>query len=164
MIDLSNIKKPVGFKKKKKRVGRGHGCHGTFSGRGCKGALARSGSSRKWGYEGGQMPLHRRLPKRGFLNIFKKEYRILNLSDLNRLFNDNEIVDEKTLIEKGIIDKNEKVKILSEGELFKKLEVNVEKISKKAAEKIKSVGGKVIIKKSIKKRIKNNKKKKAGSK
>ncbi|HOL48934.1 MAG TPA: uL15m family ribosomal protein, partial [bacterium] len=97
-------------------------------------------------------------------NIFKKEYRILNLSDLNRLFNDNEIVDEKTLIEKGIIDKNEKVKILSEGELFKKLEVNVEKISKKAAEKIKSVGGKVIIKKSIKKRIKNNKKKKAGSK
>lgn len=146
MIELNTLSKPVNWnKKRKKRVGRGTGCHGTFSGRGCKGSKSRSGHTNKWGYEGGQMPLHRRLPKRGFLHLDKTEFNVINLDTLNKYYSDGESVDKTNLENKGLLkNKNNKVKILGRGDLTKKLNITADKISKSAFDKITAAGGSVV--------------------
>ncbi|SDZ31357.1 LSU ribosomal protein L15P [Proteiniborus ethanoligenes] len=133
-----------GGSKKTKRLGRGTGSGwGKTAGRGQKGQKSRSGGGVRPGFEGGQMPLYRRLPKRGFTNIFATKYAIVNLEDLNR-FDDNTEVTPELLIQSGIIKKLEDgVKILGDGELSKKLTVKANKFSKTAAEKIEANGGKV---------------------
>jgi ribosomal protein L15, bacterial/organelle len=142
-LRLHDLKPAEGARKERKRVGRGIGSGlGKTSGRGHKGQKARSGGNIRPGFEGGQMPLTRRLPKRGFTNIFKKEYAIVNLSLLDN-FEDGTVVTPELLIEKGIIKKiKDGVKILGSGELNKKLTVKAHKFSKSAVDKIESVGGK----------------------
>lgn len=132
-----------GSTKKVKRVGRGIGSgHGKTSTRGHKGQNARSGGGVRPGFEGGQMPLYRRLPKRGFTNIFKKEFAVVNVETLN-CFEENTKVTPELLIESGII-KNVKdgVKVLGDGELKVKLDVTAHAFSKSAREKIEAAGGK----------------------
>ncbi|MGF7058308.1 50S ribosomal protein L15 [Brassicibacter mesophilus] len=133
-----------GGSKDTKRLGRGTATgQGKTGGRGQKGQNSRSGGGVRPGFEGGQMPLYRRLPKRGFKNIFAKTFAIVNLEDLNR-FEDNTEVTPALLLEAGIIRKlHDGVKVLGEGELNKKLTVKATKFSKSAAEKIEAVGGKV---------------------
>lgn len=140
---LHDLKPAEGSRKERKRVGRGIGSGlGKTSGRGHKGQKARSGGNIRPGFEGGQMPLTRRLPKRGFTNIFKKEYAIVNLSLLDN-FEDGTVVTPELLIEKGIIKKvKDGVKILGSGDLSKKLTVKAHKFSKSAIDKIESIGGK----------------------
>jgi len=142
-MKLHNLKPSPGSKKKRKRVGRGSGSgQGTTAGRGMNGQNSRSGGGTKPGFEGGQMPLYRRIPKRGFTNIFQKEYAIVNLETLNQ-FDDNEEVTVELLLENKIIKKElDGVKILGNGELNKKLTVKAHKFSKTAKEKIEAVGGK----------------------
>lgn len=142
-ISLSNIKVPRGATHKPKRRGRGEGSGlGKTSGRGNKGQLSRSGGGTRVGFEGGQMPLIRRIPKRGFFNIFKKEYAVVNIKDLSK-FAANEVVDVEKLYEKGIISSKElPVKVLGEGELSIALTVKANKFSKTAIEKITKAGGK----------------------
>jgi len=142
-MKLHNLKPSPGSKKNRKRVGRGSGSgQGTTAGRGMNGQNSRSGGGTKPGFEGGQMPLYRRLPKRGFTNIFQKEFAIVNLESLNK-FSDNEEVTVELLLENKIIRKElDGVKILGEGELNKKLTVKAHKFSKTAKEKIEAVGGK----------------------
>ena len=143
-MKLHELKPAEGATQSKKRVGRGTGSGlGKTSAKGHKGQKARSGS-KKNGFEGGQMPLTRRLPKRGFTNIWAKEYTIINLSDLNGLENDT-VVTAELLKEKGIISKIEKdgLKVLGRGELTKKLNVKAAKFSKTADEAIKAAGGSV---------------------
>ncbi|MGA2915911.1 MAG: 50S ribosomal protein L15 [Sedimentisphaerales bacterium] len=133
----------VGRKKQIKRVGRGPGSgHGKTCGRGTKGSLSRAGAGGKVGYEGGQMPLFRRLPKRGFSNFrFVRRYEIINVSQLDK-FDDGSIIDVKSLFNAGLVDSaNSVVKVLGDGELTKKLDVSVQKFSKTAQEKILSCGG-----------------------
>ncbi|AAM25417.1 large subunit ribosomal protein L15 [Caldanaerobacter subterraneus subsp. tengcongensis MB4] len=141
---LHDLKPAEGSTKKKKRVGRGIGSgHGKTSGRGHKGQNARSGGGVRPGFEGGQMPLTRRIPKRGFTNIFKKEYAIVNVGTLEERFEDGAEITPEVLIEKGIIkDVKDGVKILGDGELTKKLTVKAHKFSQSAVEKIQAVGGK----------------------
>lgn len=141
---LHDLKPAEGSTKKKKRVGRGIGSgHGKTSGRGHKGQNARSGGGVRPGFEGGQMPLTRRIPKRGFTNIFKKEYSIVNVGTLEERFEDGAEITPEVLIEKGIIkDVKDGVKILGDGELTKKLTVKAHKFSQSAVEKIQAVGGK----------------------
>ena len=129
---------------REKRIGRGEGSgHGGTSTRGHKGAQSRSGYSRKKGFEGGQMPLYRRLPKRGFKNIFAKEYSEVNVEQLNR-FEDNAVVDPVALVEAGIL-KNvlDGVRVLGSGELSKALTVRAQGFTKGAQQKIEAAGGKV---------------------
>ncbi len=132
--------------KKKKRVGRGMSSgHGKTSGRGQKGQKARSGKGVRLGFEGGQMPLYRRIPKRGFTNIFAKEFAIINVEDLNR-FEENTEITPELLISEGLLKKGkikDGVKILGNGDIDKKLIVNAHKFSKSAVEKIEAAGGKV---------------------
>ncbi len=131
-----------GDRKTRKRVGRGHGCgSGKTSGRGHKGQGSRSGGKVPRGFEGGQMPLQRRVPKRGFTNIFKTKYSIINVSDLN-VFKEGDRVDLPALIKRGMV-KNVKdgVKLLGNGSLEKRLDIRVQKASASAIEKIKSVDG-----------------------
>jgi large subunit ribosomal protein L15 len=141
-MNLSSIKPPAGQKHRKKRVGRGMGSgRGKTSTRGHKGARAISGYSIMRGFEGGQMPLHRRLPKRGFNNIFKKEYAIVNLRDLEKLPGDSFTAD--TLLELGVIKKlGDGLKVLATGNITRKIEVEAHVFSKAAAEKIEKAGGK----------------------
>jgi large subunit ribosomal protein L15 len=143
-VNLSELKSPAGSNKNKKRVGRGIGSgHGKTSTRGHKGQKARSGGGTRPGFEGGQMPLQRRLPKRGFNNIFRKEYVIINVKDLNR-FEDGTEVTPEVLLQAGLIKSlKEKVKILGDGELEKKLVLKVNKVSQQAQEKVTAKGGKV---------------------
>src|SRR6266487_5885950 len=124
-IGLNNIKAPAGATHKKKRVGRGPGSGlGKTAGRGNKGQKSRSGFSRMRGFEGGQMPLHRRLPKRGFTNIFKKENVIVKVSDLER-FDNGANVDEAALRSAGLVrGRADSIKVLSDGKLTKKLTVH----------------------------------------
>lgn len=145
MLELNSVKRPENYvKKKKKRVGRGNASNGTYCGKGCKGAKSRSGYSHKWGYEGGQMPLHRRLPKRGFTNIFKKEFNIVNLGFINDNFKTGDTVDKESLIKKGIIKKkNNPVKILAHGDIKIKVDVFVDAVSEAARKKIEASGGSV---------------------
>ena len=141
-MELNNLKPKKGARHAKKRVGRGPGSgHGKTSGRGEKGQKSRSGYSRMLGFEGGQMPLHRRLPKRGFTNIFKKDYVVVNVSDLER-FDNGATVDEAALRQVGLVKgQHDGVKILGDGELSKKLTVSATKFSKSAKEIIEKAGG-----------------------
>ena len=141
---LHELKKPEGSTKAPKRIGRGQGSgQGTTAGRGMNGQNSRSGGGVRLGFEGGQMPLYRRLPKRGFNNKWAKEYAEINVKDLNK-FDDGATVDAAALVEKGIVKKVlDGVKVLGNGELEKKLTVKAAKFSKSAAEKIEKAGGKV---------------------
>ena len=143
-MELSNLKPKKGARHAKKRVGRGPGSgHGKTSGRGEKGQKSRSGYSGKRGFEGGQMPLHRRLPKRGFTNIFKTDYAVVNVSDLER-FDNGASVDEAMLRQSGLVKgSHDGVKVLGDGELSKKLTVSATKFSKSAKEIIEKAGGTV---------------------
>lgn len=140
MAELSDLKKLV---KKRKRVARG-GSRGGTSGRGHKGQRARSGGKTRSGFEGGQMPLHRRLPKRGFTNVrFATEYELIKISDLDRLFTEGAVVDKAALIEKKIIPNRTRfVKVLGNGQLTKKLTVQLDAFTKSALEQITKQGGK----------------------
>ena len=140
-MNLSGLKPPPGQTKKKKRVGRGMGSgSGKTSARGHKGQHAGTGFGQKRGFEGGQMPLHRRLPKRGFKNIFKKEYAIINLGRLDKLEGDTFTVDQ--LVASGTIKKlGEGLKVLGTGQLTRKITVEAHHFSKSALEKIQQAGG-----------------------
>ncbi|MCF6097648.1 50S ribosomal protein L15 [Thermovorax subterraneus] len=140
---LHDLKPAKGSRKRPKRVGRGIGSgHGKTSTRGHKGQNARSGGGVRPGFEGGQMPLIRRIPKRGFTNKFKKEYAIVNVKDLN-VFEENTKVTPELLKEKGLIKQiKDGVKILGDGELNVKLEVVAHAFSSSAREKIEAAGGK----------------------
>ncbi len=142
-MKLSDLSPIPGSKKKNKRVGRGSGSgHGKTSCRGHKGQKSRSGGGTRIGFEGGQMPLHRRLPKRGFTNIFRKQYGIVNLAALDRL-SDSKVTPE-VLIEKGLIkDIKDGIKILGDGEIKKPLTVMAHAFSSSAKEKIIKAGGKI---------------------
>ena len=142
-MDLSNLKPAKGAKQTRKRVGRGPGSgNGKTAGRGHKGAQSRSGYSFKRGFEGGQMPLHRRLPKRGFNNIFRTEYAVVNLDQLEATFDAGATVTVETLREAGLVhSKHTPVKILGRGEVTKALAVHAHKFSGKAAEKLAAAGG-----------------------
>ena len=147
-MKLHELAPGPGAKKKVKRIGRGHGSgHGKTSCKGHKGQKARSGGVKKAGFEGGQMPLQRRLPKRGFTNIFKKEYILLNLDKLS-VYTDNEVVDYESLIAKKIIKRScmeTPIKVLGKGELKNKLSVSAHKFSQSAKTKIEAAGGTVTI-------------------
>jgi large subunit ribosomal protein L15 len=141
-MELSNLKPKKGSRHAKKRVGRGPGSgHGKTSSRGEKGQKSRSGFSRKLGFEGGQMPLQRRIPKRGFTNIFRTSYAVLNLSDLEERFEAGATVDRDALKQAGLLRGARKVKVLGDGDLTKKLTVHADKFSKSAREKIEAAGG-----------------------
>jgi large subunit ribosomal protein L15 len=141
-MDLSNLKPSEGSKKNKKRVGRGHGTgQGTQAGRGHKGAQSRSGFKFKRGFEGGQMPLHRRVPKRGFHNPFRTEYAVVNLDALAERFDDGTVVTPELLRERGLVRGARQIKVLARGDIAKKLTVRAHKFSGKAAEKIAAAGG-----------------------
>jgi large subunit ribosomal protein L15 len=140
---LEELKPPQGARKKRKRVGRGVGSgHGKTSCRGHKGQKARTGGSIKAGFEGGQMPLQRRLPKRGFRPLFKKQYSIIHLKDLNRFPKDT-VVEPELLLQSGLLKKGEMVKLLSDGELQHSLVIRVHHASKAALEKVEKVSGRV---------------------
>jgi large subunit ribosomal protein L15 len=141
-MNLSQLKPPPGQKHKKRRLGQGMGTgRGKFSGRGAKGAKSISGYSRMRGFEGGQMPLHRRLPKRGFTNIFKKEFAIVNVSSLDKL--EGTTFDAESLLKLGVIRKLKQhgLKVLGSGELKRKITVKADVFSKSALEKIQAAGG-----------------------
>jgi large subunit ribosomal protein L15 len=142
-MDLSNLRPPKGAKHSKKRVGRGHGTgQGTQAGRGHKGAKSRSGFKRKRGFEGGQMPLKRRVPKRGFHNPFRIEYAIVNLDTIAERFEKGTVVTPDELRERGLVpDSALRVKILARGEIAKGLTIRAHRFSGKAAEKIAAAGG-----------------------
>ena len=144
-MDLSNLKPSEGSKKNKKRVGRGHGTgQGAQAGRGHKGAQSRSGFKFKRGFEGGQMPLHRRVPKRGFHNPFRTEYAVVNLDVLAARFDDGTVITPDLLRERGLIHSTRQpIKVLARGDVAKKLTVRAHKFSGKAAEKIAAAGGTV---------------------
>jgi large subunit ribosomal protein L15 len=142
-MDLSNLKPPKGAKHSKKRVGRGQGSGtGVQAGRGHKGAKSRSGFTHKRGFEGGQMPLHRRVPKRGFNNIFRVEYEVVNLDTLGERFDAGVDVTVELLRERGLVGRTGRVKVLGRGEISKALTVHAHKFSGTAAEKIAAAGGK----------------------
>ena len=142
MLDLSNLSPNPGSRKPRKRVGRGQGSgRGKTATRGHKGYKARSGSSIKPGFEGGQMPLQRRIPKRGFNNIFRKEFGIVNIQNLE-LFEVGAKVDRAALVEAGLVAKKfQLVKVLGNGELTKALTIAVDKLSESARKKIEAAGG-----------------------
>src|SRR6266487_3702751 len=140
-MNLSNLKPPKGQKQKEQRIGQGMGTgRGKYSGRGAKGAKSISGYSKMRGFEGGQMPLHRRLPKRGFTNIFRKEYAIINVGSLEKL--DGDSFTPESLVASGAVKKlNAGLKILGNGDLTKKINVKAHFYSKSALDKIQKVGG-----------------------
>ena len=144
MLQLSNLKSAVGQKKNRKRIGRGIGSGtGKTSGKGQKGQNSRSGGGVRPWFEGGQMPLQRRLPKRGFTNIFKKYYEIVNVEQLSRCVGIDPVTPE-VMKAKGLIKKLGAVKILGAGELVESLSVHAHKFSKTAQAKIEKSGGKVV--------------------
>jgi len=140
-MNLSQLRAPKGQKQKKQRIGQGMGSgRGKYSGRGAKGAKSISGYSKMRGFEGGQMPLHRRLPKRGFTNIFRKEYAIVNVGALEKLTGDE--FSPESLVAAGVVKKlNSGLKILGNGELTRKISVKAHVFSKSALEKIQKAGG-----------------------
>ena len=142
-MKIHELKAVEGSTKEVKRIGRGHGSgNGKTAGKGHKGQKARAGRGQRFGFEGGQMPLQRRVPKRGFNNIFATEYAVVNLSDLNT-FEDGAVVDAAALIEKGIIKKEyDGLKVLGNGELSKKVTVKAAAFSASAKDKIVAAGGK----------------------
>lgn len=145
MLTLANLAPQPGSTKQKKRLGRGPGSgHGKTAGRGHKGFKARSGSGVKPGFEGGQMPLQRRLPKRGFTNVFKKIYAIVSLDQLET-FAAGETITVDSLVAAKLVKKGAAVKILANGEVSKALHVTVDKISEAAKAKIEQAGGSVVL-------------------
>jgi large subunit ribosomal protein L15 len=141
-MSLNNLKPARVSKFSKKRVGRGPGSgNGKTAGRGNKGAQSRSGYSYKRGFEGGQMPLHRRVPKRGFNNVFRTEYEVVNLDQIETRFDTGATVSPDTLRAAGLINSRQPVKVLARGEVTKALTVQAHKFSGKAAEKIAAAGG-----------------------
>ena len=143
---MAELRAPKGATKKKQIVGRGNGSKGGTSGRGSNGQNARSGGGVRPGFEGGQMPLYRRIARRGFSNFpFKKEYQLVYLRDINTRFEAEDTINFETLKEKGLVSgKSGIVKILSNGDVDKKFFVDVDKISGSAREKIEKAGGKII--------------------
>jgi large subunit ribosomal protein L15 len=143
-MDLSRLTHGKGANRPRKRLGRGPGSgQGKTAGRGHKGRAARSGGNTPPGYEGGQMPLQRRLPKRGFRNPFRREYAIVNLSDLEARFEARSVVDLEALITKRLVRKGELVKVLADGEIHKALTVKAHAFSGVAKERIAAAGGQV---------------------
>ena len=142
-MDLSNLHPPDGARRKRKRVGRGDGSGtGVTAGRGHKGAKSRSGYKRKRGFEGGQMPLHRRVPKRGFHNPFRVEYAVVNLDTLSERFDEGTEVTPELLRERRIVrESRAPIKVLGRGELVKKLTVKAHRFSARASEAIAAAGG-----------------------
>lgn len=142
-IHIGTLRPPSGAHKRRKRVGQGIGSgHGKTATRGSKGQRSRSGMSMRPGFEGGQMPLHRRLPKRGFTNIFKKQFTIVNLGDLAK-FDPKEKVTPELLLERGVIKRlGDGLKVLGGGELKGPLQIEAHQFSKSAEEKIVKAGGK----------------------
>ena len=142
-MDLSNLKPAERSKFSKKRVGRGHGSGtGAQAGRGHKGAKSRSGFKFKRGFEGGQMPLHRRVPKRGFHNAFRTEFAVVNLDTLAERFDAGTVITPDLLRERGLVrGRRHRIKVLGRGDIDKKLTVHAHKFSGKAAEKIVAAGG-----------------------
>jgi large subunit ribosomal protein L15 len=142
-MGLENLKPAPGSTHTKKRVGRGHGSgQGAQAGRGHKGAQSRSGFKFKRGFEGGQMPLHRRVPKRGFHNPFRTEYAVVNLDALAELFDAGTVVTPELMREKGLVHgKKAPIKVLARGDVSKQLTVKAHKFSGKAAEKLAAAGG-----------------------
>jgi len=146
-MDLSNLKPADGSVKNKKRIGRGEGSgRGGTSTRGHKGAQSRSGYKRKIGFEGGQMPLYRRVPKFGFKNINRVEYKGINIGVLQKLADDKKVkaINHEMLVENRLAGKNDLIKILGDGELKAKLEVTAHAFSKSAKEAIEAQGGTAI--------------------
>ncbi len=145
-MDLGSLKYADGSVRKRKRIGRGPGSGlGKTAGRGHKGQRSRAGSSRRPWFEGGQMPLQRRVPKRGFTNIFKQQFQVVNLRDLERLKGDGSVTPE-ILYSSGLIGKKSvPVKILGDGELKKALEISAHAFSASAREKIEKAGGKATV-------------------
>ena len=144
-MNLSNLKPPPGQKHKKQRIGQGMGSgRGKYSGRGAKGAKSVSGYSRMRGFEGGQMPLHRRLPKRGFTNIFHKQFAIVNVGKLEAL--EGASFTPAQLLESGVIRKlKDGLKVLGTGELKRAITVEAHLFSKSAIEKIQAAGGSAVV-------------------
>lgn len=142
-MELYDLKPAPGATRTRRRVGRGPGSGaGKTAGKGHKGQKSRSGYSRRFGFEGGQMPLVRRLPKRGFTNNFRIEFQVVNLRDLERVFGDGDVVSPESLVDKGLVRKGaQPVKILGAGELTKKLNVKAHKFSTAAQSSIEKVGG-----------------------
>ena len=142
-MSLNNLRPPKGMKHPKKRIGRGQGSgNGKTAGRGLKGAKSRSGFTFKRGFEGGQMPLHRRVPKRGFHNPFRVEYEVVNLDQLAARFEAGTVVTPELLRERGLVARGRRpVKVLARGDLGKQLTIRAHKFSGKAAEKIAAAGG-----------------------
>ena len=141
-MDLSNLKPPKGAKHAKKRIGRGHGTgHGKTASRGHKGAKSRSGFKFKRGFEGGQMPLHRRMPKRGFHNPFRVEFEVVNLDTLAERLEAGTVITPEALVAAGLVTGNSPIKVLARGDVSKALTVKAHKFSGKAAEKIAAAGG-----------------------
>lgn len=143
-MKLTDLRPAKGAKSARKRVGRGEGSGlGKTSGKGNKGLRARSGGGTKPGYEGGQMPLQRRLPKRGFVNAFREEWSVVNVKDLNR-FDDGSVVDAESLRNNGLVKGSAAgVKLLGNGEVTRKLTVRVDRASKSAVVKVAAAGGTV---------------------
>ncbi len=143
-MKLNELSPAKGSRKAPKRLGRGVASGtGKTAGRGTKGFNSRSGGGTRPGYEGGQMPLHRRLPKRGFTNIFKKNIAVINIRDLAK-FDKGSVVDTDALVQAGLVKgKRDGVKLLGQGEIKYSLDVKVNQISKSAREKIEAAGGKV---------------------
>ncbi len=143
-MKLNELAPPPGSRKSRKRLGRGVGSGtGKTAGRGTKGHNSRSGGGVRPGFEGGQMPIHRRLPKRGFTNIFKKRIAVINISDLSG-FENGSVVDEASLVDAGLVKGvRDGVKLLGQGEINKQLTINLDRLSKAAREKILAAGGKV---------------------
>jgi large subunit ribosomal protein L15 len=142
-MKLHELRPAEGSRKKRRRVGRGEGSgSGKTAGRGTKGQNSRAGGGVSLGFEGGQMPLQRRIPKRGFTNIFEKKYEIINVKDL-RNFASGETIDREKLREAGLVKKSVGLKLLGVGEISHPLIIKVDKISRAAREKIESAGGTV---------------------
>lgn len=145
MITLANLSPNPGSNRKRKRVGRGQGSgRGKTATRGHKGANSRSGSVIRPGFEGGQMPLQRRLPKRGFHNKFKIEFAIVSLAQLNQ-FEAGSVITADILVSAGMAKKDQLIKVLANGDLSHAITVNVDKVSNGAKAKIEAVGGKIIV-------------------
>ena len=142
-MGLNNLRPPAGMKHRKKRIGRGQGSgNGKTAGRGHKGAKSRSGFHYKRGFEGGQMPLHRRVPKRGFHNPFRVEYAVVNLDTLAEVFDAGSSVTPELLRERGLVrEARVPIKVLGRGDIAKKLTVRAHKFSGSAAQKIAAAGG-----------------------
>ncbi|OQA90498.1 MAG: 50S ribosomal protein L15 [Elusimicrobia bacterium ADurb.Bin231] len=145
-MKLFDLRPAKGSKHRRKIVGRGQGSgHGGSATRGMKGQNSRSGRGTRPGFEGGQMPILRRIPKKGFTNIFRKEYSVINVGTLDSIFDVNSEINREVLVSKGLLKGNNPIKILGTGKLEKSFKITADKFSQSAAEKIKKSGGEAII-------------------